>query len=79
MIFPDYTKARRLVKEKGLTRLEHGTTTYRRKRYATVMDWFGIRKMTPIAIPIDPLRLRALGLHFGELDVLEERFANDNN
>ena len=39
MTFPDYTTARRVVNENLLTRLEHGTTTYRRKRYATVMDW----------------------------------------
>ena len=35
--------------------------------------------MTPTAIPIDPLRLRAVGLHSGELDALEEGFASDNN
>lgn len=79
MIFPDYTTARRLVNENLLTRLEHATTTYRRKRDATIMDWFRIRKMTPIATPIDPLRLRALGLHLGEPDVVEEGFASDNN
>lgn len=62
-----------------LTRLEHETATHRCKRYATLVDWVGIRRMTPIASPIDPLRLRALGLNLGEFDVLEEGLAGNNN
>lgn len=70
---PDYTIARRLVNENILTRLEKVTGShYRRKRYATVTDWYGIRGMAPILNPIDPLRLFALGLHLGEYDVLED-------
>lgn len=78
-VFPDYTIARRLVNENILIRLENETANYRRKRYATAMDWYGIKRMTPIANPIDPLRLRALGLHLGEFHVLEEGLASDNN
>lgn len=49
------------------------------ERYATViMHWVGIKRMTPIADPIDPLRLCALGLHLGD-DVLEEGLVSDNN
>ena len=78
-IFPNHTIARRLVNENMLTRLENETTSYRRKRYATVMNWVGATRMTHIASLIDPLRLRALRLHLGGFDVLEEGLANDNN
>lgn len=70
---PNYTIARRLVNENILTRLEKVTGShYRRKRYATITDWYGIRGMAPIHEPIDSMRLFALGLHLGEFDVLEE-------
>lgn len=70
---PNYTIARRLVNENILTRLEKVTgSQYRRKRYATIPDWYGIRGMAPIHEPIDSSRLFVLGLHLGEFDVLEE-------
>lgn len=72
-IVPEYTTARRLVNENILVRLEKVTGShYRRKRYATVTDWYGIRGMAPIHEPIDSMRLFAVGLHLGEYDVLEE-------
>lgn len=70
---PNYTIARRLVNENILARLERVTGShYRRKRYATIPDWYGIRGMAPIHEPIDSSRLFVLGLHLGEFDVLEE-------
>ena len=70
---PDYTIARRLVNENILVRLEKVTDShYRRKRYATLKDWYGIRGMAPIHEPIDSMRLFAVGMHLGEFDVLEE-------
>lgn len=70
---PNYTIARRLVNENIITRLEKVTGShYRRKRYATITDWYGIRGMAPILEPIDSSRLFALSLHLGEFDVLEE-------
>lgn len=70
---PNYTIARRLVNENILVRLEKATGShYRRKRYATIPDWYGVRGMAPIHEPIDSARLFPLGLHLGELDVLEE-------
>lgn len=70
---PNYTIARRLVNENILARLEKVTGShYRRKRYATIPDWYGIRGMNPIHEPIDSSRLFTLGLHLGEFDVLEE-------
>lgn len=70
---PNYTVARRLVNENILARLEKVTgSQYRRKRYATIPDWYGIRGMNPIHEPIDSSRLFTLGLHLGEFDVLEE-------
>lgn len=70
---PDYTTARRLVNENILVRLEKATGShYRRKRYATTTDWYGIRGMGPIHDPIDPMRLFAVGMHLGDLNVLEE-------
>lgn len=69
----NYTIARRLVNENILARLERVTgSQYRRKRYATIPDWYGIRGMAPIHEPIDSSRLFVLGLHLGEFDVLEE-------
>ena len=70
---PDYTIARRLVNENILVRLEKVTGShYRRKRYATLADWYGIRGMAPIHEPIDSMRLYAVEMHLGEFDVLEE-------
>lgn len=70
---PNYKIARRLVNENILVRLEKVTASqYPRKRYAKIPDWYGIRGMAPIHEPIDSLRLFVLGLHLGELDVLEE-------
>lgn len=70
---PDYTIARRLVNENILARLEKVTASHhRRKRYATVTDWYGIRGMALIQEPIDSMRLFAVGMHLGEYDVLEE-------
>lgn len=70
---PDYTIAHRLVNENILVRLEKATRFhYRRKRYATIADWYGIRGMALIHEPIDPPRLFAVQMHLGEFDVLEE-------
>lgn len=46
-IFLDYTIARRLINENILIRLENETVNHCRKRYATAMDWYGIKRMTP--------------------------------
>ena len=35
---------------------------------------YSIRGMAPVDDPIDPLRISAMGLDLGELDVLEEGF-----
>lgn len=79
MVFPVHTTARRLVNEKVLTRLEDAKTAYRRNKNPLFLEWVGIRTMPPIATPIDPLRLLALGVHLGKLDVIEEGLGSDSN